>query len=518
MLAPIILFVYNRPKHTSATLQALAANDLANESVIYIYADGAKENATPIDLKKIDDTRQVIKQHQWCKEVHIILSVSNNGLANSVINGVTQIVNQYGKVIVLEDDLVTSKGFLKYMNTALDKYKDENKVMQISGHQFPVEKWERNNEAFFLPFTTSWGWATWKRAWKFFDAKAIGFEKLKTDFDLRNRFDLNGSNVYSAMLESQMVKKSIDSWAIRWWWSVFLKKGLILFPDYTLIRNIGFDIDATHTKSSNQDVINFDLNYSISDYPEKILIDNIRYSEVSNRSRQKENSENSNQNKFNPLSRLKKIIKDKIKFHIKSKVASLSDTDLELLVNKYQAKKVRDMLLLITHEDSSVIHNESSVNNFSNDSAKISIGKNTHIRGNLQVFAYGGSIEIGNNCYVGELSYIWSGEKIVIGNNVLISHQVNIIDSNSHELNAQERVQGYLHIISKGHPTEKGSILTSPIIINDNAWISFGVIILKGITIGEGAVVAAGSVVTKNVAPYTLVAGNPARYIKDLPR
>jgi len=341
---------------------------------------------------------------------------------------------------------------------------------------------------------------------------------LKTDSELRYRFDLKGSFGYSAMLEAQMGKKNIDSWAIRWWWTVFLKNGLVLFPDFSLIKNIGFDIDATHTKSSKQDVNNFDLNYSISDYTEKILINNIMYSEVSIRSRQKENSENSNLNKFNPLSRLKKIIKDKIKFYIKSEVASLSDTDLELLVNKYHAKKVRDMLSLITHEDSSVIHNEGSVNNFSNDSTKISIGKNTHIRGNLQVFAYGGSIEIGNNCYVGELSYIWSGEKIVIGNNVLISHQVNIIDSNSHELNAQERVQGYLHIISKGHPTEKGSILTSPIIINDNAWISFGVIILKGITIGEGAVVAAGSVVTKNVAPYTLVAGNPARYIKDLPR
>lgn len=169
-------------------------------------------------------------------------------------------------------------------------------------------------------------------------------------------------------------------------------------------------------------------------------------------------------------------------------------------------------------DNSSRFYAEASVYNFQQKRESISIGSDTHIRGNLQVFAYGGSIRIGNFCYVGENSYIWSGDKIDIGNHVLISHQVNIIDSNSHELNAAERAEGYKHILTKGHPKEKGNILTAPIVIKDHVWISFGCIILKGVTIGEGAVVAAGSVVTKDVAPYTLVAGNPARFIKELPR
>lgn len=281
MLAPIILFVYNRPKHTSATLQALAANDLANESVIYIYADGAKVNATAIDLKKIEDTRQVIRNCHGFKKVHIIESVSNNGLANSVINGVTQIVNQYGKVIVLEDDLITAKGFLKYMNDSLVKYGDAEQVMQISGHQFPVEKWERNNEAFFLPFTTSWGWSTWQRAWDKLDVMATGYEKLKTDIELKQKFDLDGTYPYSEMIINQMEKKNIDSWAIRLWWSVFKNNGIVLFPDKSLVDNIGFDNEGTHTNSANPfAILDFDTNYFIVNFPDKLDVNKAFFEKV----------------------------------------------------------------------------------------------------------------------------------------------------------------------------------------------------------------------------------------------
>ena len=139
MLAPIVLFVYNRPWHTEQTLNALMQNELADQSVLYIYADGPKENATEEQLKKIEEVRHVIRTKKWCKEVHIIESEKNKGLADSIINGVTEIVNKYGKVIVLEDDIVTSKGFLKYMNEALELYKEEDKVYHISGYMFPVK-------------------------------------------------------------------------------------------------------------------------------------------------------------------------------------------------------------------------------------------------------------------------------------------------------------------------------------------------------------------------------------------
>ncbi|RYE37966.1 MAG: acyltransferase [Sphingobacteriales bacterium] len=123
---------------------------------------------------------------------------------------------------------------------------------------------------------------------------------------------------------------------------------------------------------------------------------------------------------------------------------------------------------------------------------------------------------MGDNCYLGENSIIWSGESVRIGDNVLISHNVNIIDSNSHELDHLERAEGFKSLIENGHPKEKGSIITSPIIIKDYAWVSFNSIILKGVTVGEGAVVAAGSVVTKDVPDYSIVAGNPAVVVKYL--
>ena len=149
---------------------------------------------------------------------------------------------------------------------------------------------------------------------------------------------------------------------------------------------------------------------------------------------------------------------------------------------------------------------------------KIKIGNNTHIRGHLLVLKYGGKITIGNNCFVGDGSRIWSGDLIKIGNNVLISHNVNIMDTNSHEIDYVERSERYIDLIKNGQWEDKGSIITSPVIINDYVWISFNSIILRGVTIGKGAIIAAGSVVTKDVEEFTVVAGNPAKIVKYLPK
>lgn len=145
----------------------------------------------------------------------------------------------------------------------------------------------------------------------------------------------------------------------------------------------------------------------------------------------------------------------------------------------------------------------------------IKIGDFTTLRGELFIFGHGGKIIIGNNCYIGELTKIWSSSEIVIGDNVLIAHNVNIHDNNSHPINSRERQEHYLKIYNSGHP-KNIDLQEKPIKINNNAWIGFNAIILKGVTIGEGAIVAAGSVVTKDVLPYTLVVGNPAREIKIL--
>lgn len=149
---------------------------------------------------------------------------------------------------------------------------------------------------------------------------------------------------------------------------------------------------------------------------------------------------------------------------------------------------------------------------------RVHLGAGTLVDGELLIHDYGGSIEIGENTYVGQGSRIWSGESVKVGSDVFIAHNVNITDTNSHQIDARERHEHYVDHIVKGNPFRKGSIETAPVVIGNHAWINFNVGILKGVTIGEGAIVGACSLVTKDVPPYTFVAGNPLREIKKLPR
>jgi len=180
-----------------------------------------------------------------------------------------------------------------------------------------------------------------------------------------------------------------------------------------------------------------------------------------------------------------------------------------------ERQNLRNINYSITNNGAS-FYGESVVANGQDDKSKIIVGKGTHIRGILNIFKYGGKIVIGENCYLGDHSRIWSGDNITIGNNVLISHNVNIMDTNAHEIDAMERIERYVDLVQRGAWVDKGSISTAPIVIGDYVWIGFNSTVLKGVTIGEGAILAANSVVTKDVAPYTMVGGNPAKVIKTL--
>jgi len=175
---------------------------------------------------------------------------------------------EFGKVIVLEDDLVISPYFLGYMNHALNLYADRYQVMQISGHMFPVNL-QADTDAIFLPFTTSWGWATWERAWRSFDADSRSYFRLKNNKNLRYQFNLNGSYSYFNMLEDQLNGK-IDSWAIRWYLSVFMQRGLTLYPTKSLLSNIGFDGSGTHCGKG--DVDSFISHETVLFFPKEIAI------------------------------------------------------------------------------------------------------------------------------------------------------------------------------------------------------------------------------------------------------
>jgi len=212
----------------------------------------------------VEETRKLIRE--WPHPNKTIVERDRNwGLANSVIEGVTQLCERFGWVIVVEDDLVVSPVFLNYLNTALLRYVDEPMVMQVSAHMFPIDI-QAQTDAVMLPFITSWGWATWYRAWKHFDPNMSGFEKLKANGALRRRFDLDGSYPYFQMLKHQANNK-IDSWAIRWYLSVFLMEGLTLHPCHSLVRNEGYGLGATHTSINSSRKIVEIWKHRITQFP-----------------------------------------------------------------------------------------------------------------------------------------------------------------------------------------------------------------------------------------------------------
>ena len=250
-LSPIVLFVYNRPWHTQQTVEALQKNELASESELVIYADGAKNEE---GKENVDEVRRYIETVEGFRKVTIIKREKNWGLAESIIDGVTSIVNSYGKIIVLEDDLVTSPYFLKFMNEALEMYKDEMKVASIHGYIYPIEELPGT---FFIRGADCWGWATWKRAWDIFEEDGAKLLSQVNSRGVQNDIDFNGNYPYVKMLKNQIKSKN-NSWAIRWYVSAFLKNMLTLYPGKSYIQNIGNDDSGTHCGSN--DSFRVDLN------------------------------------------------------------------------------------------------------------------------------------------------------------------------------------------------------------------------------------------------------------------
>ena len=239
MLAPIILFVYNRPWHTEQTVEALKMNELVSKSDFFIFSDGSKAK----NDENVEKVREYIKAVHGFKSVAIVEREKNLGLAESVIAGVTEIVNKCGKVIVLEDDLVTSKHFLRFMNEGLDIYENEEKVISIHGYMYPVE--HKLPDTFFLKGTDCWGWATWRRGWDLFNPDGNKLLAKIEEQNLEKEFDFNGAYPYTRMLRSQ-IEGFNNSWAIRWYSSAFLEEKLTLYPGISLVDNIGNDNSGTH--------------------------------------------------------------------------------------------------------------------------------------------------------------------------------------------------------------------------------------------------------------------------------
>ena len=268
--APIALFVYNRLDHLKSTINNLKKNYLANSSELIIFSDGPKNKR---DEKKIIHIRKYINKVKGFKKISIKERETNYGLSKNIISGVSEVLKKYKRIIVVEDDLVVNRYFLKYMNNGLNLYEKDRDVASIHGYVYPIKdiknKIKRNS--FFIKGADCWGWATWKRAWLHFDSNGKRLlKKLKNKKKIKE-FNFNNNYNYFKMLSDQVNNKN-DSWAIRWYASCFLKNMYTLYPVTTFVKNIGIDNSGQNSKFDLLDLGNKKFNkiyYNIK--KEKIL-------------------------------------------------------------------------------------------------------------------------------------------------------------------------------------------------------------------------------------------------------
>lgn len=250
MLAPVVLFVYNRLEHTKETIATLAKNELAKESELYVFSDAAKNENVKV---KVDAVRAFVREDEWkksFKKVTIIEASENKGLAKSIIGGVTELINEYGKVIVIEDDLILSPFFLNYMNGALDFYENDPEIWSISGYSFPMKSLKKYlHDVFYSYRGSSWGWATWADRWAMNDWNVSDYDKFVKDEQWQKRFNRGGGDL-TGMLALQMAGK-IDSWAVRWCFEESNRNMYTIYPKHSYLGNEGLDGSGTNCGVEN---------------------------------------------------------------------------------------------------------------------------------------------------------------------------------------------------------------------------------------------------------------------------
>jgi len=276
--APIAIFVFNRPEHTRRTLSALVTNAELASTPTYVFCDGPRSDA---DLESVDAARRVVREFDL-PNLRLFERDKNMGLASSISTGVSSVCEEHGRVIVLEDDLHVSRHFLAYMNAGLDRFADSERVMQISGHCYHARGFEQSDGSSLMPFISSWGWATWKRAWSAYDPSMSGYHERMKDADARREFDLRGAMSFSRMVSNlERANRLHQSWGVRWYWSVFKSGGLALFPHRTLVEHFGVDGSGTNVRGRQDRIdIGFDPENRVLRFPEEVRVDEKLYGAV----------------------------------------------------------------------------------------------------------------------------------------------------------------------------------------------------------------------------------------------
>jgi hypothetical protein len=244
--APVVIFAYRRPVHTQKVVDALLMNPEAPDTDLIVFVDGPK---TPAEKQSIDEVLTIFSSLTGFASIDVQSSRSNLGLARSVIEGVTSVLEQHDRIIILEDDILVSPNFLEFMNSALDLYENEEAVASIHGYIYPIER--ELPPTFFIRGADCWGWATWRRAWQSFNPDGRDLLRQLEHSGQTRDFDFNNSARYTEMLRDQIAGKN-DSWAVRWYASAFFANMLTLYPGKSIVQNIGSDGSGTHSGNSTE--------------------------------------------------------------------------------------------------------------------------------------------------------------------------------------------------------------------------------------------------------------------------
>lgn len=466
-LAPIILFVYNRPSHTRQTIEALLDNPLAKESELFIYSDAPKDQRAQ---EKVQEVRKYIHSITGFKNITIIEREENFGLADNIIDGATNVINQYGKIIVLEDDIVVSPMFLEYMNDGLQYFRDQKQICSIAGSCFLKPYQYKDLGIHALSITSSWGWATWKDRWEGFSRQDQVLKSIIDDPHLHHPFNFDNSYPYIRMAKLQL-KRKINSWAIYWYAYNFLQNKLTIYPNAPLIVNNGFDGSGYHCKKTDeiksyiakQYHITFDSTIQEDAEIKQIICDNLR-----------------------KTNRIKNWIKQRPKFY----------TIFLKLFNYIKIFKYKKNICKTT-----ILAKTARITGWS----CVSIGHHTIIGENSWINVNernANAIVIGNYCYLGPSTLLSSGKQLVIKDYAMLVIGSKILGANH---NIQNPLEPY---ISTGVSNHQKTI------IGYNVWVGANALIVGNVEIGYGSIIGAGSVVTCDIPPFSIAVGSPAKVIK----
>ncbi|MGK0446284.1 MAG: hypothetical protein ACJA2M_000052 [Polaribacter sp.] len=247
-LAPIIFFAYNRPWHTEKTLNALAQNDLADQSTLYIYVDGPKENATIEQIEQIKKVREVVQKKKWCKNVYVIIAEKNITCRKSIIDGISKVLSDHNSIIVIEDDILTSPHFLKYMNNSLRYYESRKSVFSISAHCPPPDKViipdDYQYDVYVSPRIFNWGWGTWVDRWNQVNWDKSFIPKFAQENYQIQAFHRGGEDLTRMLLEEYEGKT--DVWDVQFSFAHFTNYAVSIVPCISYVKNIGLDGTGTH--------------------------------------------------------------------------------------------------------------------------------------------------------------------------------------------------------------------------------------------------------------------------------